>query len=760
MHPETGRRAPSWPDGKATAGVLVGFALLLIAGAASQLSMIRLEATSHRVARAHEVLRAVDGLRAALFDAEAGQRGFLLSGDPALRDACRAALRRAEAAAAALRALAVEDPAQEGRIDALQPLLRRRLAVLSEATDPANGPVHPAAERPMNDEGKQTLDELRALLVAVRDAELAALTERSRRSEAAGWWLGVTTAAANLLALLAAVGAVVLVGRSTARRRAAEEALHRREEEDRARERAEARRSQEALQVALVESREAQRAADELVRGVFAAAPVAFVVLDPAGRVRLWNPAAERLLGWGEAEVLGQACPLGPAGREGEFHELMGRVLAGGTLLGVETRWRGKDGRPLDVSVSAAPLRGPGTEPAGVLIVLADVAERKTLEAEVRRAQKLEAVGRLAGGIAHDFNNLLTVINGCSDLLRARLPDNDPGRELLDAIAGAGDRAARLTRQLLAFGRRQTLRPRGLDLNAIIADLGVLLGRLIGEDVTLETDLCPGTVPVVGDRGQLEQVVMNLALNARDAMPRGGRLTIATSRVEHAEGDATLPAELRPGPYVRLTVSDTGTGIDAAVRAHLCEPFFTTKGPGKGTGLGLATAFAVVQQAGGALDFATAPGAGTTVSVYLPWLEQSEPAAEPEAAAAATIKGGGETILLVEDEARVRKLVRDLLRGRGYTVLEAGDGAEALRVAAAHPATIHLLVTDVVMPRLSGRALAEHLTALRPSLKVLYLSGYTDDAILRHGVQEGAALLAKPFTPEALVRRVREALAT
>ncbi len=339
----------------------------------------------------------------------------------------------------------------------------------------------------------------------------------------------------------------------------------------------------------------------------------------------------------------------------------------------------------LDATVSAAPLRGSGGEAAGVLLVLADATERKALEAEVRRAQKLEAVGRLAGGVAHDFNNLLTVINSCCDLLRLQRGPTDPQHELLDAVHSAGERAAALTRQLLAFGRRQILQPRVLDLNLVVADLVKLLGRLIGEDITLDLALDSQPLLVSGDHGQLEQVVMNLALNARDAMPHGGRLEIRTQRVDLDESFAATHLEVRPGPYALLAVHDTGSGMDEAVRAHVFEPFFTTKGPGKGTGLGLATVYAVVKQAGGAIDFASTPGAGTTVRIYLPRLHTAPPPAP--APTATPTPGGAETVLVVEDETGVRRLVSEVLRSRGYTVLEASNGIEApaRRIRAGRP---------------------------------------------------------------------------
>jgi GAF domain-containing protein/CheY-like chemotaxis protein len=379
-------------------------------------------------------------------------------------------------------------------------------------------------------------------------------------------------------------------------------------------------------------------------------------------------------------------------------------------------------------------------------------------QAQLAHAQKMEAVGRLAGGIAHDFNNLLTVILGRTDLLLRTLKPGDPlfrGIELVRSTAG---RAADLTRRLLAFSRKQVLQPAVLDLNAVIKGLEPMLGRLIGEDISLLTRLDPELGPVRADPGQLEQVIMNLAVNARDAMPAGGRLTLQTANVEIDAAFARRHVGARPGPHVMLAVSDTGTGMTPEVQAHLFEPFFTTKETGKGTGLGLATVYGIVSQSGGCIAVETAPGRGTTFHIYLPRAE--ERAAAPSVGAAPDpAPRGTETILLVEDEEGVRELARDILRAHGYTVLEARHGGEALLTCERHPGPIALLLSDAVMPQMSGRELAARLAPLRPEMKVLYISGYTDDATVRHGVLDSSvALLQKPFTPDMLLRKVRDIL--
>jgi len=389
---------------------------------------------------------------------------------------------------------------------------------------------------------------------------------------------------------------------------------------------------------------------------------------------------------------------------------------------------------------------------------------RKTEEAlrrseeQLRQAQKVEAIGRLAGGISHDFNNLLTAINGYSELLLGRLPAEDPIRKDIMEIRKAGERATSLTRQLLAFSRKQILDTRVLSVNAIVADFERMLKRLIGEDIDLSTNLRPDLGRIKADPGQLEQVLMNLVVNARDAMPGGGKLTMETSNVDLDDSYSAAHVGVRPGRYVMLAVSDTGCGMDKEVQSHLFEPFFTTKEPGRGTGLGLSTVYGIVKQSGGNVWVYSEPGAGTTFKVYLPRVEAAQDGASREKPVSMA-PGGSETILLAEDEQVVRELTRRILESNGYAVLEAHHGPQALEICERHRGVIHLMVTDVVMPKMSGRELAQKLAVLRPEMKVLYLSGYTDTAIVRHGVLEaGTAFLQKPFTPNSLARKVREVL--
>jgi CheY-like chemotaxis protein len=370
----------------------------------------------------------------------------------------------------------------------------------------------------------------------------------------------------------------------------------------------------------------------------------------------------------------------------------------------------------------------------------------------------MEAIGRLAGGIAHDFNNLVQAIGGYTEILLRRLPDYDPLRRNAEEIKKAGDRAAALTRQLLAFSRQQVLQPKVLDLNMVVANIDQLLRRLIGEDVVLRTELATDLGPVRADAAQLEQVLMNLAVNARDAMPEGGTLTIRTQNVDLSSSDQREPFTVIAGPYVLLSVGDTGLGMTPEIRARAFEPFFTTKEPGRGTGLGLSTVYGVVKQSGGYIWLDSEQGQGTALRIYLPRV-QERALSEVRRAPQVSVPRGTETVLLVEDEEGVRDLIREWLAGHGYHVLAATNGLEALDVAARADGRIDLLVADVVMPQMGGPALAQRLLALRPDLKVIYVSGYADDALGdRQVLEAGAAFIQKPFPLDTLVRKVREIL--
>ena len=425
----------------------------------------------------------------------------------------------------------------------------------------------------------------------------------------------------------------------------------------------------------------------------------------------------------------------------------------------VEYRIRHKNGSWIALESTASVVRGKSGQIEKLVIVNRDITERRQLEEQLRLSQKIEAIGRLSGGIAHDFNNLLGVIIGYTEALQKRMKPEDPFREAIDEIQRAGKRAASLTQQLLAFSRKQVLEPRILDLNSIVGEVEKMLGRLIGEHIDLVLVLSKAIGMVKADRTQIEQVILNLAVNARDAMPRGGKLTIETANIEFDESSATRPRYLTPGSYVLLKVTDTGCGMSPDVQAHIFEPFFTTKEKGKGTGLGLSTVYGVIKQSGGYVLVESEPGKGTAFEVYLPRVAAAPESTKESRPSAKSNQKHQANVLLVEDEPSLRRLARDVLQAMGYTVFEAGDAFQALDIAKQTEIEIDLLLTDVIMPGMSGRALADALSGSRPQTRVLYMSGYTDGEIATQGVLDaGTSILRKPFTHDELVRRVEEAL--
>ncbi len=471
------------------------------------------------------------------------------------------------------------------------------------------------------------------------------------------------------------------------------------------------------------------------------------------------NKAFEKKTGYTREEVLGKTPhELGIWVDPGKREEALQILLEQGTLRDFEAEFRLKSGEVRTFSVSADIVELAGEKLS--LAICRDITERKELERQLALSQKMEAIGRLAGGIAHDFNNLLTIIMGQTDLLLLTMSDGDKSREALEEIRQAAKKAAFLTRQLLAFSKRQVLKPKILDLNSIVSDMERMLSRLIGEDVEIITVRDPGLWRVRLDPAQIEQVLLNLAVNARDAMPKGGRLRIETSNIwvkERPHG--SWGPVFTPGPYVVLKVSDTGMGMDESTKQKIFEPFFTTKE--KGTGLGLSTVYGIVTQSGGHIEVESSPGSGTTFSLYFPATETSELLATTGGEMLTGTWSGSQTVLVAEDEPMVRRLICSVLRERGYTVLEAEDGLSASRLAEQYNGPIHLLITDVVMPAMSGQELTKRVKASRPGTKILYISGYTEEAISRFGaLEEGAFFLEKPFTPDSLARKIREILGT
>jgi two-component system, cell cycle sensor histidine kinase and response regulator CckA len=556
---------------------------------------------------------------------------------------------------------------------------------------------------------------------------------------------------------------VAVTSRDISQQKASEEALRRSHEllEQRVAERTVELTLANAELVSQISQR--QRAEDRFTK-LFKSGLLAISIADEKGRVFEVNEAFARLVGYTREELLAP----GFDGRklippdDAEASARSQRDLATrGVAEPHEREFFRKDGSRVPVLLGAAML---GT--TELVVCANDLSETKKAvtalrraEAQLRQAQKMEAIGSLAGGVAHDFNNLLSVILSYGEMIEGGLNEGDPMRGDIAEIVAAGRRAAELTKQLLAFSRKQILKPRTVALNGLVSGLERMLRRLIGENI--EFTVLPshdlGLVKV--DPGQVEQVVMNLVVNARDAMPSGGKLTIETSNVYLDADYARQHPEVIAGKHVMLAVSDNGIGMDAATRARIFDPFFTTKGPGKGTGLGLSTVFGIVKQSGGHLWVYSEPGAGTTFKVYFPCAEAPGTEAEDSGGSEAVSAHGSETILLVEDEERVRVLARTVLKRHGYHVLEAQSGGDALLICEQHPARIDLLLTDVVMPRMTGRQLADRLHSVRPDMKVLYMSGYTDNSIVHHGVLDsGINFLEKPLTVDALTRKVRAVL--
>jgi len=515
-----------------------------------------------------------------------------------------------------------------------------------------------------------------------------------------------------------------------------------------------------SIRRALIEAKERseRKAAEESLRKqaqLLDLANDSIVVRDLDERISYWNRGAERLFGWRSEEAIGRVMhELVLTEFPRAIDEIRQSFMKNGHWEGEVIR-RTKEGRVISVESRWTLQRDRDGMPTSTLEISNDVTERRRLESQFLQAQKMESVGRLASGVAHDFNNLLTVIIGRSYLLMSRMDEDESARKDLDLIQKTAERAAILTRQLLAFSRKQTVAPRLLDVNALIANMDRMLRRLIGEDIEVFSKLGDNLGAVKADPGQIEQVIMNLVVNARDAMPNGGKLTLETANIDLDAKYVWLHAPMSVGPHVMIAISDTGHGMDDVTKDHIFEPFFTTKE--NGTGLGLSTVYGIIKQSNGNIRVYSEPNVGTTFKVYFPRID--EPGETLQAGEGQQVTGGTETILLVEDEEAVREIVRETLSGQGYVVIEARHGPEALLVAEKYPGTIHLLLTDVVMPAMSGPELAVALTKSHPETKALFMSGYTDYVAIRQGlIEEGSNFLQKPFTQADLARRVRDLL--
>ncbi|MGE5179700.1 MAG: CHASE3 domain-containing protein [Bacteroidota bacterium] len=712
------------------------FALLLI-GVVAFLSIRDLVRNSDRVAHTQEVVAHAAVVGSLLADAETGQRGYLITGDPIYLEPYTAAAGSLRIEVDSLALLTRDNAAQRPRTAHLRTLTSQRLAMLaSGVTARRKGGPEEGREWLVQDKGRRVMDEARLVLQDIRDEEEVLLEKRDRDARDSAMMATMLIVFGSLAGIVAVAFASGMVRRDLRRRVEVEADLREARDE--------------------LEERVRERTAE--LAAVIETSPIPIAAIDSKGNVTLWNQAAEEAFGYTREEMLGK--PYTPADAEDKRNaeDVLRRITAGVPVTAYETHARRKDGVVLDVAVYSAPLRAPGGRPLGVLAMIADRTERKRLEDLLRQSQKMEAVGKLAGGIAHDFNNLLTAITGYTDLLYLRLP-GDIGKRELTEIRKASDRAASLTRQLLAFSRQQVLQPKVIRVNEVVGNLAGMLSRLIGEDIDLVVSLDEEVGQVKADPFQLEQVLMNLAVNARDAMPRGGKLTIETANVILDEGYARAHPDVKPGSYVMIAVSDTGIGMDSDTRTRIFEPFFTTKALGKGTGLGLSTVYGIVKQSRGHMWVYSEPGQGATFKVYLP-LHEEAPEAPPPPQPTRVVPRGWETILAVEDEESLLNLVTEILKDAGYNVIPALGPKEAVRAMLEHrDGSIHMLLTDVVMPGMSGRALADQVTRERPGMRVLYMSGYTDNAIVHHGVLDpGVTFIQKPFTPDALIKKVREVL--
>ena len=744
---------------------------------------------SESVEQSYQVRSEIRRMVLRLVDAETGTRGYLLTGRTSFLEPYFRARSDMPEALDRLRGITGQHPEQIEHVSAVEAMVNRNLASMEALRQDAASGQRKAGLAEL-EKSKQEMDALRQRMAEMESSESRHLEERSAAQEEARQRLRAAIFVGGLIGLLGGILATVLfttkisrrVGRleANARRMAAGERVEVdvRENDEVARlertfqETSELlARQREELQAAqaVLESRVAQRTSElmatneELHRAnavrqaLIQSSPLAIWALDLEDNVVFWNPAAERIFGWSEGEVIGRPLAIVPEDQRQDYDDWVERYRKGDQMAGVERTRLKKDGSRIEVVIWTAPLRDAGGNITGTIAIDSDVTERKLLEEQFRQSQKLEAVGRLAGGISHDFNNLLTVITGYTEMLITEAGDSPELLDYAKEVQYAASRAGGLTAQLLAFSRRQISQPRILDLNEVVSHSMKMLRRLIGEDIEITTDLDMGLGRVKADPVHLDQVIMNLVVNARDAMSHGGKLTIETS-------NETLDAEytgrhigVSEGPYCMLAISDTGTGMDAATRSRLFEPFFTTKEKGKGTGLGLSIVYGIVKQNGGEILVYSELGRGTTFKIYFPMVEV--PAEMLTAENRQIEMGGNETILLCEDEEDIRKLICRVLVKQGYHVLEAGTPDRAIEIARQHTDTVHLLLTDVVMPRMSGFDLAESVREIRPEMKVLYMSGYTDKQVANGWVLEAnTPFIQKPFTGADLSQKLREVL--
>ncbi len=767
--------------------VAIPVTALLVAMAVFYLFQRQTNEAQAWVEHSFEVRSSIRDAMLVLANAEGGLRSYLLTKRPSDLDTYRSARQQLPVPMNALQKLVLDSPAQSQRLEKVRTLLRQA----EQSMDSLNSAAVAQTESPEQIETDQdNLRALRAELSAMQSSEDQILSRRTAAKRTAENRLQATVVAGGLLGLIGGLIAAFLFTTSIARRVGQVEAdahkvaagipvtshvegsdaiarlattlketanlVSQQKEELRA---AHAELEQRVAErtAQLTDANEELRSANEVRQAVLLSSPLAIFALDREGKITFWNPAAERMFGWSQAEVIDRPLPIIPEELKGEEQQWLELFLKGESLSGVERTRVRRDGTRIEVSIWTAPLRDAEGKISGTLAIDGDITQRKLLEEQFRQSQKLEAIGRLAGGVAHDFNNLLTVIMGYVEMLILEAHDRPELVDYAQEVQYAADRASALTAQLLAFSRRQLSQPKVLDLNEVVTHSMKLLRRVIGEDIEIATHLDPQLAQVKADPIHIDQVIMNLVVNARDAMGHGGRLTIDTANVMLDEHYVGLHIGVKPGPYVMLAISDTGTGMSDETKSRLFEPFFTTKDAGKGTGLGLSIVYGIVKQNGGEILVYSELGRGTTFKIYFP--AAGMPADLAAAEQRASGMHGSETVLVCEDEAGIRKLVVAMLTKQGYKVLEAEKPPDAIAILRDYKGVIHLLLTDIVMPQINGFELAKRARELRGGIHVLYMSGYTDNHVgANWTVDPDTPFLHKPFSATTLAHKVREAL--